>query len=95
MGWASLLMSLIGGGDDQIGAQRQTGQMMGGLSSLMSSLGGPSMMGIGNMPNSQGGQQLNEQQKKAIFDSIGGLFKKKSGWEGMGTVQGPNEGTGE
>ena len=53
------------------------------------------MMGIGNMPNSQGGQQLNEQQKKAIFDSIGGLFKKKSGWEGMGTVQGPNEGTGE
>lgn len=73
-----MLMGLLGGGDKVGDASKQaTAGTMGGLASLMSSLGGPSMTGMGNMPQQAGGgQQLNQEQMKAIFDLFGGHSNK-------------------
>ena len=74
MGWASLLMGMLGGGDKPGQESRQMAAgSMAGLSQLMASLGGPSMTGSGSMPEqSSGGMKLNPDQIRSILSMFGG-----------------------
>ena len=92
-------MSLLGGGGADEVSKKGGAAAADQLSSLMGMLGGPDMSGLGTMPHSPGGQPLDNNQKMSIMS----LFAKKDpefnpssiNWKKMGTLQGPNQGTGE
>ena len=90
MNWASLLMSMVGGGTNSESRTKQGVQStLSDLNELMTSIGGPSQ--LSQQPDAFRSQQLSDDQKNSILS----LFKKKkltTGNEPIGTdmPQGPS-----